>query len=171
MGHDPTKSEIPAAWQFHIMSREQAQELCRWRYEAPFDLYGWSDWDRMLAESMEFGDDAIRVSQYVAAVDEHGRMIGFAQFFPLLGVTRLGLGLRPDLCGFGLGPAFARSAAEEARKRAPHDEIDLEVLAWNTRAIRAYAKAGFTVTDTYDRQTPTGPAEFHCMVYETDGSD
>ncbi|MWC30735.1 GNAT family N-acetyltransferase [Paenibacillus sp. MMS18-CY102] len=166
MGQNPMKPAIPASWHFQILSREHAQELCRWRYESPFDLYGWSDWDRMAAEGLEFGDDAIRIAQYAAALDEQGTMIGFAQFFPLLGVTRLGLGLRPDLCGFGLGPAFARSAAEEARKRAPHDEIDLEVLAWNTRAIRAYAKAGFAVTDTYERQTPAGPATFYCMVYE-----
>jgi len=54
---------------------------------------------------------------------------------------------------------------KEARRRAPHDEIDLEVLTWNDRAIRTYEKAGFERTDTYRRMTPSGMAQFHCMVY------
>lgn len=153
------------AFRFVPMTRDQAEELCGWRYEPPFDLYRWADWPRMKEEGIEFGDDAIRERQYISAVDAQGRMIGFVQLFPIVGVTRLGLGLRPDLCGRGLGPAFARAAAEEALRRAPGDAVDLEVLVWNARAVRAYSKAGFAIEDTYERLTPTGPAEFHCMVY------
>ncbi|MBD3922098.1 GNAT family N-acetyltransferase [Paenibacillus sp. PR3] len=152
-------------FRFVPMSREHAQELCSWRYEPPFDLYGWSDFGRMEAEGIEFGDPDIRSQQYAAVLNEESHMIGFVQLFPLLGVTRLGLGLRPDRCGQGLGAAFALAAAEEAIRRAPQDEIDLEVLTWNQRAIRAYQKAGFHITDTYVRPTPTGEAEFHCMVF------
>ncbi|WP_246070736.1 GNAT family N-acetyltransferase [Paenibacillus kobensis] len=163
---DNVDNQMPSiTFRFVPMSREQAAELCGWRYEPPFGLYGWSDWSRMESEGIEFGDSAIRERQYTAAVDDEGRMIGFAQLFPILGVTRLGLGLRPDLCGHGLGPAFARAAAEEALRRASGDAVDLEVLTWNTRAIRAYEKAGFVIEDTYDRPTPSGNAEFHCMVY------
>lgn len=152
---------------FHFipMNREHAEELCSWRYEPPFDLYGWSDFQAMEADGIEFGDADIRSQQYMAVLDPNGHMIGFVQLFPLLGVTRLGLGLRPDRCGQGLGADFARSAAQEALRRAPSDEIDLEVLTWNVRAIRAYEKAGFHITDTYVRPTPTGAAEFHCMVF------
>ncbi|WP_317971218.1 GNAT family protein [Paenibacillus sp. CCS19] len=152
-------------FRFVPMSREHAEELCNWRYEAPFDLYGWSDYHVMEAEGIEFGDADIRSQQYMAVLDQNGQMIGFVQLFPLLGVTRLGLGLRPDRCGQGLGAAFARATAEQALKRAPQDEIDLEVLTWNVRAIRAYQKAGFHIADTYVRPTPTGEAEFHCMVF------
>ncbi|QKS48919.1 GNAT family N-acetyltransferase (plasmid) [Paenibacillus cellulosilyticus] len=147
------------------MTSEHAEELCSWRYEPPFDLYGWSNFRQMEADGTEFGDPDIRAKQYITVLNDEGQMIGFSQLFPLLGVTRLGLGLRPDQCGRGLGAAFARAVAEEARRRAPGDEIDLEVLTWNERAIRAYQKAGFHMTDTYVRNTPTGPAEFHCMVY------
>ena len=92
-------------------------------------------------------------------------MWGFAQLFPMEGVTRLGLGMRPDWCGLGMGKRFVQSIVAEARRRRPEDEIDLEVLAWNERAIRTYRNAGFQLTDTYERMTPTGKALFHCMVY------
>lgn len=152
-------------FRFVPMTRAHAEQLCSWRYEPPFDLYGWPNFHQIEAEGIEFGDPDIRAQQYAAVLNGEDEMIGFAQLFPLLGVTRLGLGLRPDQCGHGLGAAFARATAEEALQRAPGDEIDLEVLTWNERAIRAYVKAGFHITDTYVRNTPTGPAEFHCMVY------
>jgi ribosomal protein S18 acetylase RimI-like enzyme len=99
---------------------------------------------------------------YTAPAEE---LCGYAQLFPLVGVTRLGLGLRPDLCGRGLGSAFVKLIAQEACNRQPANEIDLEVLIWNTRAIKAYERAGFHITDTYERNTPTGPDIFHCMVF------
>lgn len=121
----------------------------------------------MLQEQSEFADPQIRAEQYRAVVDENGLLSGFVQFFPIVGVTRLGLGLRPDLCGTrkGIGTQFVRLLAGEAKQQAPHQEIDLEVLVWNERAIRTYQRAGFTITDTYERWTPTGMADFHCMVY------
>ncbi|WP_441912796.1 GNAT family N-acetyltransferase [Paenibacillus sp. MCAF9] len=143
-----------------------AQQLCGWRYEAPFDVYNWPTWEQMKKDEIEFGDPVLRAAQYIAVLDAQSALIGFAQFFPLTGVTRLGLGLRPDLCGKGLGLAFTRLIVAEAIRRTPQNEIDLEVLTWNTRAMRVYEQAGFHITDTYARSTPTGFAECHCMVYE-----
>ncbi|MFD1957119.1 GNAT family N-acetyltransferase [Paenibacillus thailandensis] len=147
------------------MEREHAEQICRWRYEPLYDFYRWPAWERMEREGIEFGDPALREAQYRSVLDGRGELIGFAQLFPMAGVTRLGMGLRPDRCGQGKGPLLAALLAEEALRRHPEHEIDLEVLAWNTRAIRAYEKAGFAVTDTYVRRAPQGEAEFHCMVY------
>lgn len=121
----------------------------------------------MLREQAEFADPQIREEQYRAVVDENGILSGFVQFFPIVGVTRLGLGLRPDLCGkaSGIGTQFVHLLVQEAQRRTPQQEIDLEVLVWNERAIQTYERAGFTITDTYERSTPTGLAAFHCMVY------
>lgn len=148
------------------METSHARQICGWTYEPPYDLYRWPSWGLMEREGIEFGDPLLRRQQYAAVLDGRSELIGFAQFFPLAGVTRLGMGLRPDRCGRGMGAAFARLLAEEASRRKPRHEVDLEVLTWNERAIRAYTKAGFRIADTYKRSTPTGDAEFHCMVYE-----
>jgi ribosomal-protein-alanine N-acetyltransferase len=145
---------------------EHASEICGWTYAAPYDLYNWPTWEAMQKDGIEFGDPVLRDAQYAAVLGENRQLIGFAQFFPLAGVTRLGLGLRPDLCGQGLGVQLACLVAMEARRRSPDNEIDLEVLTWNKRAIRAYEKAGFRITDTYARRTPSGYADFFCMVHE-----
>ncbi|REE83852.1 ribosomal protein S18 acetylase RimI-like enzyme [Paenibacillus taihuensis] len=149
------------------LSDPLAEQLTGWRYEPPFDFYNWSSWEVMQQLGMEFGDPIVRSQQYRAVTNKAGEMVGFAQFFPLLGVTRLGLGLRPDLCGHGrgLGLALVRAIVAEAERQSPGDEIDLEVHVWNERAIRTYERAGFVIADTYSKPTAAGPVDVHCMCY------
>lgn len=148
------------------MNIRHCQDICTWSYEPPYDIYQWSSWAQMEAEAEEFGDAQIRETQYISILDaESGYLVGYAQLFPIIGVTRLGLGMRPELCGLGIGPDFVRFIAEEAKLRRPDDIIDLEVLVWNIRAQKAYAKAGFVITDRYERPTPKGSMDFYCMVY------
>lgn len=158
--------EIPSKFLCVPMNIEHAESICSWRYPEPYQLYNWQNWLDMKANSIEFGDPQIRQEQYAAVLDHRQELIGFAQFFPMLGVTRLGIGLHPDHCGGGNGACFTRAIAEEARRRTPENEIDLEVLTWNLRACKAYKKAGFVHTDTYVRPTPDGMQAFHCMVFD-----
>lgn len=162
-----TNQEPVFAFRMEPMNIRHCQDICTWTYEPPYDIYQWSSWAQMEESAEEFGDKEIRETQYVSVLDdETGLLVGYAQLFPLTGVTRIGLGMRPELCGHGMGAAFVRFIAEEARRRRPADEIDLEVLVWNERARKAYAKAGFTVTDEYERPTPSGSKLFYCMVYQ-----
>ncbi|MGG6312909.1 GNAT family N-acetyltransferase [Paenibacillus macerans] len=154
---------------FRIAAMEESHgaEICTWRYDSPYDIYSWLPWEQMKALDVEFGNPALRAEQYVSVLDENGELAGFAQYFPLEGVTRLGIGMKPDLCGHGLGKLFVMAIVEEANRRKPDNQIDLEVLTWNARAIRAYQKAGFTITDLYEKMTPGGVSKpFYCMVYK-----
>lgn len=151
----------------HIVPMDElhAESICSWRYPEPYEQYNWQSWQDMQASSCEFGDAQIRAEQYVAILNHTQELIGFAQFFPMLGVTRLGFGMHPDYCGDGNGACFTRVIVEEAKKRAPNNEIDLEVFTWNHRAYKAYQKAGFVHTDTYERPSPDGSSAVHCMVF------
>ncbi|MCR8636204.1 GNAT family N-acetyltransferase [Paenibacillus radicis (ex Xue et al. 2023)] len=148
------------------LTEAHCMDICTWSYPAPYNIYNWSPWDIMLSEQEEFADAELREQQYRAVLDEDGLMYGFAQFFPITGVTRLGLGMRPELCGRGHGVEFVRAIAAEAKRKAPTNEIDLEVLSWNIRAFRVYEKAGFVHTDTYNKITPTGRDLFYCMEWK-----
>jgi RimJ/RimL family protein N-acetyltransferase len=148
------------------MTETDARAIASWKYPPPYDLYNWEPWHRMVRSGYEIANPEIRRQQYRSILHPVYGLSGFAQFFPMAGVTRLGLGLRPDLCGRGLGVPFVRAIVAEARRIAPGDEIDLEVLVSNTRAIRVYEKAGFRITDRYDKPTRTGIDSFYCMVYE-----
>lgn len=160
----PQPITLTLPWRVVPLTESACQELCTWSYPAPYDIYNWPSWATMIDNQAEFADPQIRDEQYRGVVDESDALQGFVQYFPIVGVTRLGLGLKPDQCG-GLGTQFVQLLVAEAQERAPEQEIDLEVLVWNERAIRAYQRAGFTITDTYKKWTPTGTADFHCMVY------
>lgn len=148
------------------MTEEHGMEICAWKYPEPYALYNWESWNQMVRNQYEFAHPGLRESQYRSVMHPDHGLSGFAQLFPMLGVTRLGLGLRPDLCDQGLGAAFVRAIAEEAARLNPEHQIDLEVLIWNHRAIRVYEKAGFELTDTYEKLTPIGVSSFHCMVFK-----
>lgn len=148
------------------MHREHARVVCSWRYNPPYNIYGWLPWEQMEALGVEFGDPDLREEQYVSILNAENVLCGFAQLFPMEGVVRLGLGMRPDLCSQGLGKSFVEAIVSAAQQRNPQDVIDLEVLTWNERAIRVYEKSGFEITDTYEKLTPEGYQLFHCMVFQ-----
>lgn len=148
------------------LTENHCREICLWKYNPPYDIYNWDAWDRMVAEQYEFADEVIRREQYASVQDKEGRLCGFAQFFPLEGIIRLGLGMHPEWVGKGLGVMFTQALVKEAQVREPGREIDLEVLVWNRRAQKVYERAGFVITDQYKRATPTGQEEFYCMVYQ-----
>ncbi|CAM4501041.1 GNAT family N-acetyltransferase [Paenibacillus typhae] len=158
-------SSYPVTFYVVPMEASHAEDICGWEYRPPYNIYGWLPWEQMQALGIEFGDPQLRTEQYVSVVDEEGDLCGFAQLFPMEGVVRLGIGMRPELCGHGRGHSFMNAIVQAALERYPDREIDLEVLTWNQRAIRTYQKCGFTITDTYERRTPSGDKPFYCMVY------
>ncbi|MDK8194775.1 GNAT family protein [Paenibacillus sp. UMB7766-LJ446] len=158
--------EAPVTFHVVPMQEEHAELICDWQYDPPYNIYSWLPWEQMKALEVEFGDPQLRKEQYAVVLGEDHQIWGFAQYFPLEGVTRIGLGMHPERCGHGQGTAFVSAIVKEALRRNPANEIDLEVLTWNERAIRVYLKAGFVTQDTYERQTPSGLKPFYCMVYE-----
>lgn len=152
--------------QLCTMTEEEAQAVTEWRYPPPYDVYRWPAWADMLREGREFADPDIRGAQYLSVrSNQDGALIGYVQLFPLDRAIRIGIGLRPDLCDQGLGASIITLAVEEAARRQPGAEIDLEVEQWNKRAIRAYEKAGFSITDEYTRRATHGPVHLYCMVW------
>lgn len=151
-------------FRFTAMTEEDGAEIAEWRYPPPYDLYRWPSWEQMVAQGKEFGDPQIRAKQYTSIRDADGRLIGYAQFFPMVGVVRIGLGLRPECCDRGWGTAFTQAIAREAARRSPNSEIDLEVETWNKRAIRTYKRAGFVITDKYKRKASHKTVTIYCMT-------
>jgi ribosomal protein S18 acetylase RimI-like enzyme len=150
------------------MTEEDAAAICSWRYPPPYEGYEWPPWEMMVERGLEFGHAQIRLSQYLVARTERKELIGFIQLFPLDRAMRLGISLRPDCCSRGWGPLLTSMAVREARHRMPDAEIDLEVETWNERAVKAYGKAGFTITDEYERGNPDDCTRVYCMVWSSD---
>ena len=120
-------------------SEEHARAVSAWHYEPPYDFYDLaSDPD----DAAELFDPAFR-PRYRAVLGAEGSLDGFWYFRPDGDEVEVGLGLRPDLIGRGLGGAFAGAALDYARREWAPRRFRLAVAAWNERAIRVYERLGF----------------------------
>ncbi len=76
------------------------------------------------------------------------------------GSITIGLGLRPDLTGRGLGLAYVEAGMALAREQYRPSQFRLFVYAWNQRAIRVYERAGFSGAGRAGATGPDGQPAF-----------
>ena len=121
-------------------SAEAFRERASWRYEPPFDFY---DGDP---------EPVLNPERFYEASDEDGSLVGFYYFEEKGEALEIGLGLRPELTGRGLGLEFFRAGLEFGRARFRPARMILNVAAFNERAIKVYERAGFRETGRHIRQ-------------------
>ena len=109
------------------------------RYGPPYEFY---DGD---------GEPVLNPERYYEALDEQGSFVGHFYFEEKEGAVEIGLGLRPELTGQGLGLDFVIAGVKFARRRWSSRRIVLSVAAFNERAIKVYERAGFRETGRHVR--------------------
>ena len=120
-------------------SAETLAELETWRYEPPYDFY---DGDV---------EPVLNPERFFEARDERGSLVGFYYFEEKGDALEIGLGLRPDHAGRGLGLEFFRAGVEFGRARFRPARVILAVAAFNDRARIVYERAGFRVVGRHVR--------------------
>jgi ribosomal-protein-alanine N-acetyltransferase len=144
------------------MTADDAHAIATWRYPEPYDFY---DSDRDPGDLALLLDPAGWGERYFAADRDHC-LAGFFEFTVKDGVVEIGLGLRPDLTGRGLGEAFLAAGLEFAAPRFEASGYALAVAAFNRRAITVYERAGFREIRRYDHLTGGAIHEFIWMTRE-----
>lgn len=156
---------------FRLMDEADARVIAAWRYDTPYTIYN-------AANPNEIADLLERRSPYYAARDDRGDLVGFFAYGTagevegfgeprLYGPDRvltIGLGLRPDLTGRGLGLAFVEAGLVFARERFAPAAFRLFVLTFNERAIRVYERAGFETARVIQRPDGLEFLEMRRMV-------
>jgi len=140
-----------------LMSQEEAEEIAAWRYDPPYDFYDWPADEDDLAELL---DPVRRGEGYFSARDSAGKVIGFLGFRPEGDVVGVGLGLRPDLTGHGLGQSFLQAGLTFAGEHFRPRLYRLRVADFNLRAIKVYERAGFVTTRSFMHETNGGLFSF-----------
>jgi ribosomal-protein-alanine N-acetyltransferase len=144
-------------FEFRKINDEKAQEIVRWSVAPPYDFYDWVSDPDDLAELL---DPRRRGDDYFSAFDEKGALVGFFQFEREGRVVEVGLGLRPDLTGKGLGRGFLLAGLDFARRSFSLDIFRLSVATFNERAIKVYEGVGFVPRRTYTHESNGGVYEF-----------
>ena len=137
------------------ITRADARAISRWRYDGPFAIY---DGDPTSVDAL------LRPRYFYHSVyDERGDLEGYFCYGEdaqvrtgrSLGVYEresaldIGLGMRPDLTGRGLGEDFVRAGLRFARETYSPPAFRLTVASFNRRAIRVYQRAGFETVETF----------------------
>ena len=146
------------AFGFRPMTQGDAEQIAEWHYPEPFSFYDARSDPDDLAELL---DATARGDDYVAVDDVDRSLIGFFHYKRPHGATlEIGLGLRPDITGRGLGKSFVEAGLEYARARFAPAEFTLSVAGFNRRAITVYERAGFAMVRTFTHWTNGADWEF-----------
>lgn len=155
---------------FTAMTADAAREALSWRYDGPYAVYNTTP-DALEEAVAVFCDPA---NAYFAARAEDGALAGWCCFGPDARVPGgdyadpdaldVGIGLRPDLTGQGRGLAFFRAVLAFGRDRFAPARFRLTVAAFNARARRVYAGAGFRARGQFRRGNDPAAPEFILMI-------
>ena len=148
-------SETTAIDSIDPLTRQEARELTGWRYPPPYQIYSLSPKYLSALLKPEF--------RYHAVKNQSGELIAFCCFGAdarVQGgnyrrgepeVIDLGVGLRPDLTGKGLGKVVIREVMEFALKTYRPKSLRVTIAEFNIRSIRAFQSCGFTRTHRFIR--------------------
>jgi [ribosomal protein S18]-alanine N-acetyltransferase len=151
------------------ITRADAQAISRWSYDGPYAVYN--------------GNPASVASLlqprylYHSVHDGHGELVGYFCFGEDARVAAgkgvglynredaldVGLGMRPDLTGRGLGENFVRAGLQFAEDTYSPPAFRLTVATFNRRAIRVYERAGFERIETFGATRLNGEREWLLM--------
>lgn len=142
--------EAAVRFTFRPMAARDWREIAGWRYEPPYDCY-----------NFDLAPAAAPPAGYYAVFDEPGALVGFFCFGVDARVPGgdygddaldVGLGLRPDLTGRGLGLTFVEAGLAFARREFVPARFRLTVATFNRRAIQVYERAGFAPERVFRRR-------------------
>ena len=157
------------------ITRADAQAISRWRYDAPYSVYNGNP--ASVASLLE------PRYLYHSVHDDHGELVGYFCFGEDARVSAgkrldlyerevaldVGLGMRPDLTGQGLGEEFVHAGLQFARATYDPEAFRLTVATFNRRAIRVYERAGFEPVETFGAIKLNGEREWLLMRREAPG--
>jgi [ribosomal protein S18]-alanine N-acetyltransferase len=153
-----------AAGDFGIrpMTAADARTVASWRYPGEYSFY---DADADADDLAELLNPAEWGRRYFAADDTARHELAGILVIKLSGrVAEIGLGLRPDLTGSGLGGSFVDACLRFAAAALGAESFTLAVAAFNRRAITVYERAGFREMERFEHFTNGGLHTFVRMV-------
>jgi len=137
---------------FHLMTMAEAKEITTWKYPEEYAFYNFDDSLEALQELVD--------GTYYAVRDEAGQLMGFFCFgqnaqvpegqsqklYEGENVLDIGLGLKPELTGKGMGQSFLQAGMEFAKRNFNPEKLRLTVAVFNIRAVKVYSRMGFQET-------------------------
>ena len=132
------------------------REFIEWRYPPPYDVY---DHSGPYEEARAY---FLLPSTACHAIDRDGALAGYCTFGEDARVPGgdysaaaldLGMALRPDLTGGGLGREFVAAVVAFAEKASALPALRVSIAAANARALSVWSANGFAETQRFTADT------------------
>jgi len=141
---------------YHLADEKSAREFVQWQYEPPYDIYNCPQ---------EGVDDAVQynidpANNVYAMADQNEGLVGYCSYGKDAQVPGgdyseealdIGLMIKPDLTGKGLGAKFAKGVIKNGMEKYAPKKLRVTIAAFNKRAQRVWKKNGFKITQTFNR--------------------
>jgi RimJ/RimL family protein N-acetyltransferase len=147
---------------FLPITESAAHAILAWRYDEPYALYDLTD--EALPILLESSN------RYFAAYEAEGSLVGFCCFgaeaqvpggdYAGANLLDVGIGMRPDLTGRGLGPSFMTAVLRLAGRQGWQHGFRVTIAAFNGRSRRMHERLGFRETARFRREGRPNGMEF-----------
>ena len=125
-----------------LLTQANADQIAReWHYN---DMYSFYNMENDPEDLEEIITPKLRGDKYYQVVDDQDELVGYFCLERLSEEkVEVGLGLRPDLTGRGLGLNFITEIEAFIQNNFNYRIVVLSVASFNKRAIKVYQRAGF----------------------------
>lgn len=151
---------------------EDVHQIRTWQYPEPYALYNMTGLDE--ADDLAYFLDP--ANHFHRVVDGEGRLIGFCSFGEdaqvpggdyALAALDVGVGMRPDQIGRGLGAQFLRAILAHAQTYFVPRYFRATIAHFNVRSRRMFQRQGFQIVQTFDSQS-VPPHPFDILLRQVD---
>jgi ribosomal-protein-alanine N-acetyltransferase len=122
------------------MRSEHASDIADWHYPGFYSFY---DLRHYPEDIEEIFDESKWGTNLFSVLDGKGELLGELSFQEEGNELEIGIAMRPDMVGRGMGQTLLQAGMAFARHRFEFDIFRIGVWKLNGRAIRVYERAGF----------------------------
>ncbi|WP_214749396.1 GNAT family N-acetyltransferase [Exiguobacterium sp. s189] len=132
------------------LNHENAKEIAdNWKYPDRYSFYNMTEDPD---DYEEITNPELRADNYFQVLN-NDELFGFFALYPSEDVIEMGIGIKPEYTGRGLGEEFLGLIIEFIKKNYNISIIRLSVVDFNVRAQKVYSRLGFSKTKEYSQET------------------
>ena len=138
--------------------KKYAREFVNWEYQPPYDVYNCPPDE--IGDAVQYNIDP--TNNVYSMFDQSETLIGYCSYGRDAQVPGgdyseealdIGLMIKPELTGQGLGTVFAEEVIRNGVNRNAPKKLRVTIAAFNKRAMRVWEKNGFKQTQFFKRSS------------------
>jgi len=154
---------------YYPAEKKHARVFVNWQYKPPYDVYNCPPEE--VGDAVHYNIDP--ANNVYAMLDQNEELVGYCSYGRDAQVPGgdyseealdIGMMIKPELTGQGLGAAFAEEVIRNGVGKYNSKKLRVTIAAFNKRAMRVWEKNGFQQTQFFTRAN--GEMNFVIMTKE-----